>query len=64
MIVASAILNSITFTSKTEFIVFFIFFDSPLRTKATSSLDLQKTPTLGFSLKESNSRWFFSSLID
>ena len=65
MIVASAILNSTRFTSRTELIFFLTFLGRPLRAKAILLLDLQKTPKLGFSLKLHSSRWdiFYTLLV-
>ena len=63
-IVASAILSSTSSTSIVEIIFFLTFLDRPLRIKATLSLVLQKTPTLGFSLKSVNRNRDFSSFME
>ena len=63
IIVASAIESSTRFTSSASIIFFLTFLTRPFLTKATSSLVLQKTPTLGFSSKSSIANRDFSILI-
>ena len=63
-IVASAILSSTSSTSIAATIFFLTFLESAFRIKATLSLVLQKTPTLGFSLKSVIRNRDFSSSME